>query len=83
MNDESQDSWVEVRLTHDETEAAIIQGLLEENGIPCRVDSSRVSQLPVTFGKMGELRLFVPEEDLGRAEALLLESEPDGAEQEG
>lgn len=75
MSDDNQENWVEIRTVYDEAEAAIIQGLLEDNGMPCRVDSGRVSQLPVAFGKMGELHVLVREEDASRAEELLAQSE--------
>lgn len=75
MSDDAQAIWQEVRTVYGEAEAAIIQGLLEDSGIACRVDSMRVSQLPVAFGKMGELRILVREEDAARAEAILAESE--------
>lgn len=65
------ESWIDIYTTYDESEAAIMQGLLEDEGIPCRVESSRVSQLPVAVGRMGEIKLLVHTADFEKAEKLL------------
>ncbi len=63
--------WLDIYTTYDESEAAIIQGFLENEGIPCRVESSRVSQIPVSVGKIGEIRIFVHPEDFDKAAKIM------------
>ncbi len=59
--------WVDVYTTYDESEAAIIQGFLENEGIPCLIESSKDAQLPVLSGKMGEIKILVHPEDFAKA----------------
>lgn len=73
MGTESVERWKDVLTTFDESEAAILKGLFESEGIPCRVESSRVSQIPVSVGELGELRVLVRLRDYDRA-ARILES---------
>jgi hypothetical protein len=63
MPDKAHEVWKDVYTTFDESEAAIVSGLLESEGIPCRVESSRVSQFPVTVGKLGEVTVYVRMKD--------------------
>lgn len=48
-------------------EAAIVQGMLEANGIPCVVSDQNNLYVPV----FGGVSLLVPDEDLERARQLL------------
>ena len=50
-----------------EQEAAIVQGMLEANGIPCVVSDQNNLYVPV----FGGVSLLVPEKDAERARALL------------
>ena len=59
--------WIEVYSTFDSSEATIVQGLLESEGIPCRVESTGVSQIPVAVGNLGEILLFVHPDDFDKA----------------
>ncbi len=63
--------WIDVFTTNEESEAAIIAGLLEGEGIACMVESARVSQLPVSFGNLGEIKVLVHTEDFDRAGKVL------------
>ncbi len=63
--------WTDVYTTYDESEAAIIQGLLESEGISCLVESSRVSQIPVSVGKIGEIKVLVHTEDFAKAARIM------------
>ncbi len=71
MDKKTAERWIEVFTTNEESEAAIITGLLEAEGIPCQVESARVSQLPVSFGSMGEIKVLVHTEDFDRAGKVL------------
>ncbi len=71
MDKKTTGSWIDVFTTNEEPEAAIITGLLEGEGISCRVESSRVSQIPVTFGTMGEFTILVHPDDFDRARKVL------------
>jgi hypothetical protein len=65
------ENWMEVLNTDDESEATIVQGLLESEGVECRTESSRVSQLPVAIGKLGEITVMVKASDYEKARKLL------------
>lgn len=53
--------------------AAIVQGMLESNGIPCVVSDQNNLYVPV----FGGVSLLVPEQDLERARLLLREHKDD------
>lgn len=71
MDPKPVERWMDIYTTFDESEAAILTGLLESEGIPCRVESSRVSQFPVSIGELGELKIFVISSDVDRAARVL------------
>jgi len=52
--------WEIVETVGTEEEAALIAGFLESAGIPARVESLLFHQEPVTFGRLGEVRVHVP-----------------------
>ena len=68
-------TWVEIASTGNEDEAKLLQGFLEAEGIPAQVENVRFSMEPVTFGKMGEIRVYVPQEEEAKAMQLLRERE--------
>ena len=68
-----QSRWVELFVTYDQLEAQMIKDLLESGGIAVEMRSAKVSPYPVSVGKMGEVKLFVREEDRSEAEELLRE----------
>ena len=49
-------------------EAAIVQGMLEANGIPCVVSDDNNMYVPV----FGGVTLYVPDQDAQRARELLI-----------
>lgn len=57
------ESWVELLVTLDEFEADMIRDLLESGGIAVKMMSAKVTPYPVNVGRMGEVRLLVPEQD--------------------
>jgi hypothetical protein len=63
--------WVEVFRGNDELQAQMLKGLLESGGITVRLWSLRVGPYPVNVGRMGEVRLLVPEEEAQDALKLL------------
>jgi hypothetical protein len=64
--------WKDIYTTYDESEAAIIAGVLKDAGVPCMVESFKVSPFPVSIGRLGELRVLVHIEDVEKA-AMILE----------
>jgi len=63
--------WEIVETVGTDEEAALIAGYLESEGVPARVESLLFHQEPVTFGRLGEVRIFVPGADVERARELL------------
>lgn len=66
-------TWIEIASTGNEDEARLLQGFLEAEGIAAQVENVKFSMEPVTFGKMGEIRIYVSAEDEERAMNLLRE----------
>ncbi len=64
-------TWVEIASTGSEDEARLVQGFLEAEGIPAQIENVRFSMEPVTFGRMGEIRVYVGAQDEVRAQELL------------
>jgi len=71
MEKKPTENWMEVLNTDDEAEATIARGLLESEGMESRAESSRVSQLPVAIGKLGEISVMVRASDYEKARKLL------------
>jgi hypothetical protein len=65
------EEWVEVMVTSDPLEAEMVKDLLESGGIPVAMRSSKVSPYPVNIGKIGEIRLLVPQADSALAEKVI------------
>ena len=64
-------TWVEISSAATEDEARILEGFLETEGIPCRIESLRFHMEPVNFGKLGEIRVYVRAEDEAAARKLI------------
>lgn len=64
-------TWVEIASTGSEDEAKLVQGFLEAEGIPAQIENVKFSMEPVTFGMMGEIRVYVGADDEARAQELL------------
>ena len=64
-------TWVEITSTGSEDEARLVQGFLEAEGISAQVENVKFSMEPVTFGMMGEIRVYVASEDEERAQQLM------------
>ncbi len=65
------DKWIELMVTSDCLEAEMIKDLLESGGIEVNIRSCKVSPYPVNIGKMGEVKIFVREDDRESAETML------------
>lgn len=65
------DRWMELLVTYDYLEAEMIKDLLESGGIQVMIRSSKVTPYPVNIGRMGEVKVFVREEDKEAAEAMM------------
>jgi hypothetical protein len=64
-------TWVEIASVGTEDEARLLEGFLEAEGIDAQVENVTFSMEPVTFGKMGEIRVYVKSHDETRAMGLL------------
>jgi len=67
------DEWQVVRTVGSDEEATLIAGYLQANDVPTQVESLLFHQEPVSFGRMGEVRVRVPTEHAAEAERLLAE----------
>lgn len=63
--------WEIVTTVGTEEEAALVGGFLEAAGIPAEIESLLFHQEPVTFGRLGEVRVRVPADRLDEARAVL------------
>jgi hypothetical protein len=64
-------TWTQILVVTDETEAELIRGYLESEGIPCNLESLVFHAEPFTFGPLSKVRLHVPTSDVERARKLL------------
>ncbi len=69
----SDEEWTEVAAVSRDEEAALITGFLQTEGIESRVENRKFHMEPVNFGDLAVIRVFVREEDAGRARGLLEE----------
>jgi formate dehydrogenase assembly factor FdhD len=66
---------VEIASASSSDEAELICGFLENEGIPARVEHADASILPANLGQLGDVRVFVAQDDESRAMALLQQRE--------
>jgi hypothetical protein len=66
-------TWIEIASSGSEDEANLLKGFLENEGIPAQIENVKFHMEPVNLGKMGEIRIFVSEQDEQRALALVRE----------
>lgn len=66
-------SWVEIASVGGDDEALLIKGFLEAEGIAAQIENVRFTEAPTTFGTMGDIRVYVANEDEQRAMQLLRE----------
>ena len=68
-------TWIEIASASSEDEANLLKGFLDNEGIPAQIENVKFHMEPVNVGKMGEIRIFVSEEDEQRALDLLRKRE--------
>lgn len=68
-------TWVEIASVGTGDEAKLLQGFLEAEGIPAQVEDVKFDEMPINFGAMGDIRIYVPSDDESRAQALLRQRE--------
>ena len=66
-----ENEWVELLITNNEIEAAMIKDLLESGGISVNMRSARVRPYPVSIGRMSEIKILVKKSDLEAAQEFL------------
>ena len=71
--------WMTVEETGDESEAAIVEGFLLEQGITVRVLSHHDREFPTTIGTLSTVEVQVPLDDLDRALEILEALDEGGA----
>lgn len=64
-------TWVEIASCGTADEANLVRGFLEAEDIPAQIENLKFSMEPINFGTMGEIRIYVSEEDEARAQELL------------
>ena len=74
MAEEQANDWPVVKIVGTEEEAELIAGFLRSREVPVEVESLLFHQEPVTFGRLGEVRIRVPAEREAEAERLLEEA---------
>jgi hypothetical protein len=64
-------TWIEIASTGTEDEATLLRGFLEAEGIPAQIENVKFSMEPINFGTMGDIRIYVGQQDEQRAQELL------------
>ncbi len=76
--DKNDGSWMVAYITHNLTEAHIIVGRLQSEGIPAMLDHmAGMSAIGITLGSWGEVRVLVHPENYDLALDILFPDEPD------
>ena len=71
--EEEEPEWVVAYETSVEEEAVITKGFLENNSIPCVLESAKFHEMPVNFSLMSQTKLLVPIDYLEEASNLIRE----------
>src|SRR6266852_1486981 len=64
-------TWVEIASVGAEDEANLIRGFLDAEGIGAQIENVKFTEAPTTFGAMGDIRVYVAQEDEAHAFELL------------
>jgi hypothetical protein len=73
-------SWIEITSAPNEEEGRLLAGFLQAQGIEAQVEAVNATEIPVTFGKLGEIRVYVQREQEADALRLLQEREREYAQ---
>ena len=68
-------TWVEIASCGTADEANLLRGFLVAEGIPAQIENVKFSMEPINFGTMGDIRIYVSEDDEADALALLKKRE--------
>ena len=68
-------TWVEIASAGTGDEATLLRGFLEAEGIPAQIEDVKFDEMPINFGAMGDIRIYVGAEDEQRAQDLLRQRE--------
>lgn len=68
---EFESDWEKIFTTSSEVESHLIKGLLEGEGIPCRLHSMRVPQFPLTVNGLGTIEIHVRPQDAPEGRRIL------------
>jgi hypothetical protein len=68
---EFEPEWEKIFTTSSEAEGHLIKGLLEGEGIPCRLHSMRVAQFPLTVNSLGAIEVHVRPQDAPEGRRIL------------
>jgi hypothetical protein len=68
---EFEPEWEKIFTTSSEVESHLIKGLLEGEGIPCRLHSLRVPQFPLTVNGLGTIEIHVRPQDAPEGRRIL------------
>ena len=64
-------TWVEIASTGTADEAKLLAGFLDAEGIPAQIEGVKFEEMPINFGAMGDIRIYVGSEDEQRALEML------------
>lgn len=64
-------TWIEIASTGTADEANLMVGFLDAEGIPANVENVQFGMEPINFGTMGDIRVYVRQQDETRAQELL------------
>jgi hypothetical protein len=80
--DDDVDAWKAAKIVGTEEEATLAVGFLNSNGIEAQVESLHASEFPADLGRLGEVHIMVPPDQLAEAQRLLEQAEaaPSAAE---
>jgi len=65
------EDWTQLRVVSTETEAKLIQGYLQSEGVPCALESLVFHAEPFNFGPLAQVRVHVPAARVDKANRLL------------
>ena len=74
------EEWSVLEVVGTEEDAELIAGFLRSEEIPCRVESVHSHEFPVNVNVLGEVRILVQPDDVGRAGAILAARDAAGPE---
>lgn len=65
-------TWEKIHIAFNDAEVHLITGILAAEGLEWRVQSRRVSQLPVSHGALGATEIYVPKSEAPFAQRILM-----------